>query len=109
MTSLFGIRNMGNTCYLNSIFHCLRHNPELSRYLSSPKFIKDLKKNKFTLIESFSNIIERTKNIEAKIMRKNSLPSLKGWLYRNSTPSSVTPAINAPMMADNPMYSATIA
>ena len=112
MTSLFGIRNMGNTCYLNSVIHCLRYNSDLETYLLSNKFEKEFKdksdkrlkgldheykrnlemlkkledgpekdfkirminhqlaqfkKNmKYPLIESFANILKKTKRITPK-------------------------------------------
>lgn len=66
-TPIFGIRNMGNTCYVNSVMHCLRYNKELEHYLLSIKFRKDLK-GKLTLIESFSNIIDKTKGVTSKIV-----------------------------------------
>lgn len=92
MTSLFGIRNMGNTCYINSVIHCLRHNNDFKEYLLSKKFKKDLndklektnkllkkkkdddifdieselKDLKFSLIDSFSNILDKTSDIEPK-------------------------------------------
>lgn len=110
--SLFGLRNMGNTCYINSVMHCLRYNTDLEYYLLSGKFEKDfkdkinkrlkaleneyktkleelrqandehnekkltlhfqhIKKNMmYPLIESFSNIMEKTKNITPKTVIK---------------------------------------
>jgi ubiquitin C-terminal hydrolase len=74
MNSLFGLRNLGNTCYINSVIHCLRHNPELVEYLCSERFIRevdnknknDKNKRKIYLIESFATIIKKTKNIPDK-------------------------------------------
>ena len=63
--SIFGIRNMGNTCYINSLIHCLRYNPDLNDYLKSDKFKENLKIPR-SLIGSFSNIIQQTDGIEAK-------------------------------------------
>lgn len=60
---LFSVRNLGNTCYINSIIHCLRHNKDLHIYLTSEKFKRELKNKRLTLIESFSNIILQTQNI----------------------------------------------
>lgn len=64
-TPIFGIRNLGNTCYINSVMHCLRYNKELEHYLLSVKFKKDLK-GKLTLIESFYNIVDKTQEITDK-------------------------------------------
>ena len=64
--SIFGIRNMGNTCYINSLIHCLRYNKDLNKYLKSEQFKDNLNGKERSLIESFSNIIVQTENIETK-------------------------------------------
>ena len=63
--SIFGIRNMGNTCYINSLIHCLRYNKDLKHYLQSDRFKENLKAPR-SLIDSFSNIIRQTEDIEPK-------------------------------------------
>jgi len=116
MTSKIGIRNMGNTCYINSVMHCLRYNADLEYYLSSRKFEKEFKDKcnkrlkhlefeykkelekvkgdenkekfltirfhhfkrnmKYPLVESFANILKKTKNIAPKtIIRPESFIS----------------------------------
>lgn len=62
---LFCIRNLGNTCYINSIIQCLRHCKDLDIYLSSNKFKKDLKERN-SLLESFKNILDSTRNVVPK-------------------------------------------
>lgn len=72
--SLFGIRNMGNTCYINCVIQCLRHCKDFKEYLLSQKFIEDLDKkliqtdNKVILIESFANIIRKTLSTPQKMI-----------------------------------------
>lgn len=59
MTSLFGIRNMGNTCYINSVMHCLRYNSDLKSYLLSKKFEKEFKDKCNKRLKSLENEYER--------------------------------------------------
>ena len=39
------IRNMGNTCYMNSIIQCINHTPLLREYILSNKYVDTLKEN----------------------------------------------------------------
>ncbi|ETO11628.1 ubiquitin-specific protease [Reticulomyxa filosa] len=41
-----GLRNMGNTCYLNAALQCLSHTMPLTEYFLSKIFINELNKNK---------------------------------------------------------------
>ena len=38
---LTGIKNLGNTCYMNSAIHCLSHTPELTKYFITDKYLED--------------------------------------------------------------------
>lgn len=40
-----GLRNLGNTCFMNSGIQCLSHVRELTEYFLSGEFAKDINKD----------------------------------------------------------------
>lgn len=55
-----GLQNLGNTCYINSVIQCVRHNLEFSGYFLQKLFVEDLNENtiqKHLCIEWY-NLIE---------------------------------------------------
>lgn len=55
---LSGLRNIGNTCFLNSIVQCLSNTVLLRDYLVSKKFVRELRpESRGDLIRSFSDLL----------------------------------------------------
>ena len=59
-----GLKNMGNTCYINSITHCLNNNRDFIDYLLTDTYKEDL--NKDCPIDLLEHFIELSKQIYAQ-------------------------------------------
>lgn len=53
-----GLRNIGNTCYMNSILQCLGSTKQLKEYLINKTYIKDINQDG-KLISAFGNLITK--------------------------------------------------
>lgn len=60
-TSIFGFKNLGNTCYINSSIQILLGVPEISDNLLSSNFDDDILNTKCDLLKIFINICRLTK------------------------------------------------
>ncbi|KAM3130160.1 hypothetical protein pb186bvf_017763 [Paramecium bursaria] len=62
---IVGLRNLGNTCYLNTAIHCLSHTIPLLDYFQSNLYEKEInnkKGSKGQVTKSFANLLEQIWN-----------------------------------------------
>uniref|UniRef100_A0A224XEA4 Ubiquitin carboxyl-terminal hydrolase n=1 Tax=Panstrongylus lignarius TaxID=156445 RepID=A0A224XEA4_9HEMI len=74
---LSGLRNIGNTCFLNSVVQCLSNTRILKDFLVRKDFITDLRssESRGALIKSFSEVITELWSGEGKIINPSAFKS----------------------------------
>lgn len=72
---LCGLKNLGNTCYINSITQCLNNNRDFINFLLTDKYKEDLDK------DVDSNLIEEFITISKSLYKSNSIVVPRDYLY----------------------------
>uniref|UniRef100_A0A069DVA3 Ubiquitin carboxyl-terminal hydrolase n=1 Tax=Panstrongylus megistus TaxID=65343 RepID=A0A069DVA3_9HEMI len=74
---LSGLRNIGNTCFLNSVVQCLSNTRILKDFLVRKDFITDLRssESRGALIKSFSEVVTELWSGEGKIINPSAFKS----------------------------------
>ncbi|XP_075219029.1 ubiquitin carboxyl-terminal hydrolase 2-like isoform X2 [Lycorma delicatula] len=73
---LNGLRNIGNTCFLNSVVQCLSNTPQLKEYLTSGAYLSEINpESRGALIKSFADLIRDLWQGENKIINTTSFKS----------------------------------
>ncbi|XP_001359977.2 ubiquitin carboxyl-terminal hydrolase 8 isoform X1 [Drosophila pseudoobscura] len=82
---LTGLKNLGNTCYMNSILQCLSNTPQLTEYCLSDKYKNYISRSNKTngqVIEEVAALIKELWNGQYKCVASRDLRSVVGQ-YQN--------------------------
>ncbi|XP_017057189.1 ubiquitin carboxyl-terminal hydrolase 8 isoform X1 [Drosophila ficusphila] len=78
---LTGLKNLGNTCYMNSILQCLSNTPQLTEYCISNKYKNNISRNNKTngqVIEEVAALIKELWNGQYKCVASRDLRYVVG-------------------------------
>jgi len=73
---LTGLKNLGNTCYMNSILQCLSNTPQLTEYCISDKYKNNISRSNKTngqVIEEVAALIKELWNGQYKCVASRDL------------------------------------
>ncbi|BES94801.1 ubiquitin carboxyl-terminal hydrolase [Nesidiocoris tenuis] len=74
---LSGLRNLGNTCFLNSVVQCLSNTKLLREFLLSRDYVSEIRTsdNRGSLIKSFGDVVTELWSDEGKVINTSAFKS----------------------------------